>query len=136
MKTFTLSLQSTTQFETVEKVSDFVGEDLSGSFGIRAGHERMLTSLVFGLARFRVGNGPWEFLALPGAMLYFVDNTLKLTTRHYLRDADYARISAALEAELLDEEEHLHDMKQSLHRMEEEMLKRLSHLGRHGEAGR
>ena len=42
------------------------------------------------------------------------------------------RISQALQQTILAEEEKLHTMKESLHRMEEEVLKRLWELGRKG----
>ena len=53
MNTFSLHLQSATQYEHIEGVSSFVGEDESGSFGIRAHHERMTTALSYGLARYQ-----------------------------------------------------------------------------------
>jgi F-type H+-transporting ATPase subunit epsilon len=113
-------------------VTSFVGEDASGSFGILAGPARMVTSLIIGLARFRTGEDAWRYLALPGAVLYFHDNVLTLSTRHYLLDADYMRISQALQQQLLAEEETLHTMKQSLRHMEEEVLKRLWEMGHKG----
>lgn len=133
MNTFVLHLQDATRYERIEGVSSFVGEDASGSFGILAQHGRFMTSLVFGLARFRVGKDAWQFLAVPGAVLYFVENELYLCTRRYLRDENYERISAALEAQLLAEEEQLHGIKESLRRMEEEMLRRLWEMRRMGE---
>lgn len=111
-------------------MTSFVGEDASGSFGILAGHARMLTVLITGLARFRVGPDSWQYLAVPGALLYFRDNVLTLSTRRYLLDADYTRISQALQQQLLAEEEQLHSMTTSLHRMEEAMLKCLWDMGR------
>ena len=134
MNTFPLHLESTTQYERVEQVSSFIGEDDSGSFGVLPGHARTMTLLRFGLARFRVLGGDWEYLALPGALAYFLDGALHLSTRHYLRDRDYDRISTALEQELLVEEDNLQVVKQSLHRLEEEMFKRLWKLKRGGEA--
>ncbi|MEJ2143287.1 MAG: F0F1 ATP synthase subunit epsilon [Gammaproteobacteria bacterium] len=130
MSTFTLSLHDAARSEQIQGVTSFVGEDASGSFGILAGHDRMMTCLIIGLARFRVGEAPWTYLALPGAVLYFHGNVLTLSTRHYLLDDDYTRISKALQQELLAEEENLHTMKQSLHRMEEQLLKRLWEMGR------
>jgi F-type H+-transporting ATPase subunit epsilon len=130
VKSFTLHLQEATRAEKITGVTSFVGEDASGSFGILAGHSRMLTALVTGLARFRVGADAWQYLAMPGAVLYFKDNVLTLSTRRYLLDADYMRISQALQQQLLAEEEQLHAMKTSLHRMEESMLKRLWKMGR------
>ncbi len=134
MKSFTLRLQDATRSEEIAGVTSFVGVDTSGSFGILAGHARMMTSLAIGLARFRVGEGAWQYLALPGAVLYFHDNLLVLSTRHYLLDDDYMHISQALQQQLLAEEEKLYTMKQSLHYMEEALLKRLWQLS-HRRAG-
>jgi len=132
MKSFTLQLQDAAHIEQIEGVTAFVGEDTSGSFGILAGHARMMTSLVFGLARFRIGKAPWQYLALPGALLYFKDNTLSLSTRRYLVDDNYERISAILQEQLVAEEAELSTMKKSLHHMEEEILRRLWDMGRKG----
>jgi F-type H+-transporting ATPase subunit epsilon len=130
MNSFTLRILDATHAQEIPDVISFIGEDATGSFGILAGHARMMTSLVIGLARFRTSTDTWNYLALPGAILDFHDNTLTLATRHYLLDEDYMRISQALQEQLLAEEENLHSMKQSLHHMEEEVLKRLWELGR------
>jgi F-type H+-transporting ATPase subunit epsilon len=132
VSTFTLALHDATRTEEIRDVTSFVGEDASGSFGILAGHARMVTSLLIGLARFRSADGPWRYLALPGAVLYFHDNVLTLCTRRYLLDDDYLRISQALQQQLLAEEEKLHTMKESLQRMEEAVLKRLWEADRKG----
>ena len=86
MNTFTLLLQDETHAEMIEGVSSFVGEDISGSFGILAGHMRMMTTLVMGLARYRKGSEPWQYLAQPGAVLYFRNNLLTISTRHFFHD--------------------------------------------------
>lgn len=131
MTGFILHLQAATQYERLEGVISLVAEDASGSFGILPGHERLVTTLVPGLTRFRTGGvAPWQYLALPGAVLYFVNNELFINTRRYLRGADYAGISAVLESQLLAEEQELAQLKQSLHHMEEAMFKRLWQMGR------
>jgi len=130
MNTFTLRLQDGTRSQQIEDVVSFVGEDQSGSFGILAGHSRFIACLVIGLARFRVEGADWTYLALPGAVLYFRDNMLTLSTRHYLMDDDYTRVSDALQEQLLAEEEKLHAVKESIQHMEEAILKRLWELGR------
>jgi F-type H+-transporting ATPase subunit epsilon len=129
MKTFALVLQDGTRSERIEDVTAFIGEDDSGSFGILAHHARFMTTLVMGLARYCVG-GHWRYLAMPGAVLYFLDNTLILNTRRYLQDDDYNRISAALQEQLLAEEDLLQATKVSLRRMEEEVLRRMWELAR------
>ncbi len=132
MSTFTLLLQDATRSERIRDVDAFVGEDASGSFGILAGHARMMTSTVIGLARFRSAGQDWQYLAMPGAVLYFCDNTLTLSTRRYLRDADYSRISVELRSQLLAEEEKLRATRDSLRHMEETLLKHLWDMGRKG----
>ena len=125
MKAFTLYLQDPLHTERIEDVTSFVGEDASGSFGILAGHTRFMTSLVFGLARFRLGKENWQYLALPGAILYFLDNKMFLSTRHYVRGDNYEYVSSLLRKQLAAEEEELRSIKESLHRMEQELFKRM-----------
>lgn len=134
MRTFTMHLQSATQYERIENVASFVGEDESGSFGIRARHERMMTVLTYGLARYRPQGDGWSYLAFPRGILYFADNTLYISTRRFLHDADYQRISADLMEQLLKEEEELRTIRESLHRLEQEMFRRLWQMGRRGAA--
>lgn len=129
MRTFALEVQDATHAELVTGVTSFVGQDSTGSFGIKAGHARMMASLSFGLARFRTQTSDWQYLALPGALLYFHDNTLTLSTRHYVIDDDYMRITAVLREQLVAEEGELASLKESLHRMEEEALRRMWRLG-------
>lgn len=132
MSSFILSLQDASHAEEFKGITSFVGEDASGSFGILPGHERMMTSLVMGLARFRGQDQNWQYIATPGALLYFQANQLTLLSRHFLIDEDYMRISSALEQQLLQEESRLQEQKQSLRQMEEEVLKRLWEVERHG----
>jgi F-type H+-transporting ATPase subunit epsilon len=134
MRTFTLYLQDATHHERVDGVESFVGRDPSGAFGLLAGHERFMTALVFGLARFRCADTDWEYLAVPGALVYFLDDTLVLSTRRYLRDPSYQRISGLLLEQLAAEEQDLAAVQESLHRLEREMLRRLWALGRGSEA--
>lgn len=129
MKHFTLELHDSQRSERIERVTAFVGEDASGSFGLLAGHARFLTVLVFGLARFRTGGDAWRYLALPGAVLYFEGNTLYLSTRRYLVGDDYAVISNQLEARLLAEEQQLRTTKEALRQMEEALLHDLWRMG-------
>jgi F-type H+-transporting ATPase subunit epsilon len=132
LKPFTLLLQDSGHSERIAGVTSFVGEDASGSFGILAGHARMMTALAFGLARFRIGKSRWRYLALPGGLLYFRDDQLAITTRHYLMDDDYDPISGTLQTQLVAEEEQLEAMKRSLRHMEQELLRHLWEMGREG----
>lgn len=129
MNTFTLVLHDSAQRLAFTDVYSFVGEDASGSFGLRAGHARFMTILSFGLARFRSPNGEWQFVAMPGATLYFHANRLWIGTRRFVLDHDYVRISRLLREQLLAEEQALQKTRSSLRQMEEELLRKLWQLG-------
>ena len=129
MSTITLHLESATQYERICNVVSFVGEDDSGSFGILPDHVRFMTVLGFGLARFRIAAEDWQYLAAPGAVLYHHDNELHFSTRRYFRGSDLEHIRNVLREQLPLEEESLRTVKETLRRLEEEMLKRLLDLG-------
>jgi F-type H+-transporting ATPase subunit epsilon len=130
MKTFRLHLQSMTRSETIPEVVRFTGRDAAGSFGILADAYRRLTVLVFGLAHFQDAAGRTEYLALPGGVLYFVENDLRIATTSYVRGASLDEVSAALDHEVRQEEDQLREIKQSLRRLDEEILKRMYELKR------
>jgi len=130
MSRLRLHLESSTQYERIDDVESFVGEDASGSFGILPGHAPLLTVLEFGLARFRTSGGPWQYVAAPGAVLLHQGGDLHFSARHYLRGGDYDRISAGLREQLLREERSLREVRRSLQQLEGGMLKRLLQLGR------
>lgn len=134
MKLFSLYLQDAEKNQHIDGLSAFIGEDESGSFGILAGHTRMMSSLVFGLARFRVREQNWQYLALPGALLYCVNNELSISTERYMISDDYEQLSAVLRQQLASELSQQDVAKKSLRQMEEELFKRLWESGREGQA--
>ncbi len=130
MNSFVLNLFDATHEQRITGVTSFVGEDSTGSFGIQSNHARFMTTLIFGLARFSLGTEHWHYLALPGAAVYFNNNELTISTRHFLIDTDLERISVLLEQQLITEEENLRATRESLYRMEQAMLKRMLMLKR------
>ena len=130
MKTFTLHLRDASQYERIDGVESFVGRDESGGFGILAGHARFMTALTFGLARYRTAGADWQFVALPGGLLNFVDNELTILARRYLRGAEFEQMAEALERQLLVEEEGLRSLKESLRRIEEALFRHLWRMKR------
>jgi F-type H+-transporting ATPase subunit epsilon len=125
MSVFVVNLFDVSQEQRIAGVTSFVGEDATGCFGIQAHHARFMTTLVFGLARFRVATEDWQYLALPGAVVYFNNNELTISTRHFLIDTDLERIGTLLEQQLVAEEEDLRATKDSLQKMEQAVLKRM-----------
>ena len=130
MSSFALILQSAASCERIEAVTSFVGADASGSFGIQPGRARFMTVLEYGLARFCVGEGPWQYLACPGAVLRFADAQLVISTRRYLYDPDHARVATLLGGKLAEEELALRAVKDNLQQLEQELLQRLRQLER------
>jgi len=130
MMPFTLHLQAATKYEKVNNVTSFVGKDLAGQFGIMANHERLVTTLDFGLIKYKTNNGLWIYIALPGGVLHFINNELFISTRQYFIDENYERISDVLENDIRSEESKVKNIRQSLHKMEQEMFKRLWEVGR------
>lgn len=132
MTPFTLHLQSATQYARFDDVESFVARDASGAFGLLARHERMMTVLGYGLARFRTTGSDWHYLALPGGLLYLVDGELYLSTRRYVLGDDFRTVAAAIDSTLMAEESALRSLKESVVRLEREMVRRLWRLGGSG----
>jgi len=130
MKPFRLVILDAGGTREFPDVASFVGEDASGSFGILAGHDRMTTALIVGLARLRTGAGKVLYLALPGGILHFDADVLTVSSRLCLVDDDYTRITQALQDKVVAEETALQSMKESLRHMEEAIFLRLWELGR------
>lgn len=129
-RTFILHLQSADRYENISGVLSFIGQDVSGSFGILAGRSDFMTVLDYGLARFFVPEDGWQYVASPGAVLSFSDDQLYFNTRRYLRDSNYDRVSSLLSGQLADEERSLKAVKDHLQRLEQELFRRLHELDR------
>jgi F-type H+-transporting ATPase subunit epsilon len=123
---------SMTRSELISDVVRFTGHDAAGSFGILANAFRRVTVLVFGLAHFQDAAGKLEYLALPGGVLYFMGNELRIATTNFVRSASLDEISVALDRQLRQEEAELRNIKQSLHRLDEEIIRRMFELKRKG----
>jgi F-type H+-transporting ATPase subunit epsilon len=129
VKTFSLSLFDTAHTQTIADVVSFSGEDSSGSFGILAERERLITCLTFGMSKIHTLSGHVLFIAMPGGVLYFTKNNMTISTRHFVVSDDFEQIQKILQQEILNEEVQLQKLKQSFHSMETELMKRLLQTG-------
>lgn len=127
---FSLILRDSVHEERFDHVQSFLGEDESGSFGIFAGHARFMTVLAFGLAQFKMDDGQQHFVALAGGLLFMRGDLLTLGTRRFVTDVNFERISEKLRSEIAREERELRATRESLHTLEDSVLKRLYDLGR------
>lgn len=128
MKTFPMHLISATRSESIPDVVQFTGQDASGSFGIMANAFRRITTLAYGLAHFRRLSGEVEYLAMPGGLLYFLDNQLRIATTQYVRAAGLSEVTEALDRELRREGEAMRDIRQSMRNLDEQVMKKLFEL--------
>lgn len=128
MAVFTLNILASTQAQRFENVQSFVGEDASGYFGMQAGHIEFMTMLVFGMARFRLENEQWQYLALPSGLASFQANELTISTRYFLIDTDFDKISKLLEQRALKEQETMRSTRESLQCMELMVFKKIREL--------
>lgn len=129
LNTFQLEMHDTAHTQSMNDVVSFTGEDLSGSFGILARREKFITCLRFGMARLTTASGKTFYIAMPGGVLYFDNNLLSISTRHFVMSDNFEQIHNILQQELLDEEIQLQSLKKSFHTMENELLKRLVKTG-------
>ena len=129
MKTFLLTIYDTAHTQTIGELVSFVGEDLSGSFGILAGRERFITCLSFGMTRLRTLSGKTLYLALPGGVLRFLNDNLTISTRHFVISDNFEHVQKTLQQDILEEEIQLQTLKKSFHTMENELMKRLLKTG-------
>jgi F-type H+-transporting ATPase subunit epsilon len=128
MAVFTLNLIASNEEQHFDNVLSFIGEDASGYFGLQANHIDFMTVLIFGLARFRCDENQWHYLALPGALASFQANQLTISTRYFLIDTDFNRISDLLEQQALKEQENMRSTRESLQRMELTVFKKIRDL--------
>lgn len=135
MKGFTLTLLDSHGTEVFANVSQFVGVDTQGSFGILAGHVHTVTLLRYGLARFCDLSGVWRYLALPGGVLRFVDNKLTVTTVRYFLGDDRELICDQLAEEMARTDSEVHKARATLSEIEHSLVRRLAELSKRGIGG-
>ncbi|HTX55701.1 MAG TPA: hypothetical protein VMD47_01220 [Candidatus Acidoferrales bacterium] len=124
MRIFAIELSSEDVYEHIDGVTSFVASDASGSFGILADREPLVTTLAWGLCWMRTGDGE-HYLALPGGVLYFAENVLRICTRRYVRADDPSHIVERLNDDMRAEHAVTRDMHQLLHKLDRELLTRL-----------
>ena len=125
MNSFALLLLDSHGRHEFTAVTQFIGADASGSFGVLAGHARLLAVLSYGLARFRDVAGVWHYLALPGGVLRFCDNRLTVTTVRYFLGDESEAICQQLADEMAQIDSEIHAAQATLSEIEHSLLRRL-----------
>lgn len=128
MNHFALHLHDSHGGDRFDEVVQFIAADGSGSFGILAGHARMLAVLRYGLARFVDSSGRWHYVSLPGGVMSFADNRLTLATVRYFLGAERASICRQLEDEMARLDSDVHTSRTTLTEIEHALLRRLGEM--------
>ena len=115
--------------DSFDAVVSFTASDASGTFGLLAGHERLVAVMRYGLAHFVAADGRTHYVALPGGVLRFADNALTVTAVHYFLGAERDTLVAQLAAELAREDSDLRAAHATLAEIEHILMRRLSELG-------
>lgn len=125
MKTFAVHLHDSQGARHFPDVVQFIAADGSGSFGLLAGHAHLVAVLRFGLARFLDSAGQWRYLALPGGVLTFSDNHLKLAAVRCLLGTERGMICRQLEEEMARSDSELNAARTTMDEIENTLVRRL-----------
>lgn len=136
MRTFVLHLLDSHGSHQFGNVKQFIGADSSGSFGLLAGHLKMVAVLRYGLARFVDDSGKWWYLSLPGGVLNFSNNTLNVVTVRYFLGEDRTSICQRLADDMAATDSDIHRSHATLVEIEHALIRRLGELGGQEHGGR
>ncbi|MGZ4959382.1 MAG: F0F1 ATP synthase subunit epsilon [Methylomonas sp.] len=128
MKSFVVTLLDTRGSERFDHVTQFIGADADGSFGILAGHIHTVALLRYGLARFIDQDGVWHYLTLPGGVLRFIDNQLTVTTVRYFLGKDPNEICQRLVDEMAQTDSEVYTVRKMLSEIERMLVRRMAEL--------
>ncbi|MBE2259826.1 MAG: F0F1 ATP synthase subunit epsilon [Candidatus Accumulibacter sp.] len=128
MNGFALHLHDSHGSDHFDDVVQFIAADGSGSFGVLAGHARMVAVLRYGLARFVDGHGHWRYLALPGGVLNCTGGRVSLATVRYFLGDERATICRQLADEMARTDSDVHTSRTTLTEIEHALLRRLGDL--------
>ncbi len=129
MNAFALNLMDSHSVQRFDNVKQFIGADSSGSFGLLAGHAKMVAVLRYGLARFVDMSGKWHYLALPGGVVSFANNELTLVTVRYFLGEERTSICKLLADEMAATDSDIHQSRVTLVEIEHALIRRLGELG-------
>lgn len=135
MNSFSLTLLDNHGNQQFDNVVQFIGADVTGNFGILAGHRHYVTVLRYGLARFCDQDSMWRYLALPGGVLRFLDNHLTISTVRYFLGDNRALICDQLAEEMTRTDSEVHSARATLTEIERSLVRRLAELSHYRSGG-
>ena len=126
-----MMIQGYRDYRHFDSLTSFIAYDKTGSFGIKANHLKFMTVLLDGLASFKVeNNAQYQYLALPGGILYFSQNQLKIYTSRFFCGENEQHLQYLLETQLASEISKLEHLKSNLSQLDDEVINRIWQLGK------
>lgn len=130
MNTFAMTLYSAAQQTDYAQVIQFVGQDASGSFGVLAGAEDLLTMLPFGMVRFQTADLLWHYLAVPEAVLHFTANRMHVTASSFIVGDDRNRMTQLLDSTRHEQTQRVHSTRLSVQQLDQALMRKFLQTGR------
>jgi F-type H+-transporting ATPase subunit epsilon len=132
MSSFRVTLLDSYGSDRFDRVTQFIGADASGAFGILGGHEPMVAALRYGLARFQDDAGTWRYVAMPGGILRFRKNELSIAAVRYFLGDEPGALVERLAAEMAQDDSELSTARQTLAKIDRSLVQRLADADRRG----
>ncbi len=133
MRTFTCLLHDFSRQWQTDQALSFVASDSSGSFGLQARHETCLTCLRPGLARLRLQDEGWLYIAQPGAVVVFRENVLRISTSQFILSRERDLLIARMEQAWQAADQGLRTTRTSYLQMEQALTRKLWEMNRQGD---
>lgn len=133
MRTFRCILLDFSQQWQTEGAVSFIARDSSGSFGLQARHETCVTCLRPGLARLRILNEGWLYIAQPGTVVVFRENVLRLSTSQFILSREQDQLIARMEQAWQAADQGLRTTRTSYLQVEQALTRKLWEMNRQGD---
>lgn len=113
------------------QVKKIVAEGLNGSFGMLPRHVNFVTALTSGILSFEEVNGQEQHMAVMGGVLVKKGDTVFVSTRRAVKDADLASLKETVENDFFQQRQREKTMRTSASRIEAGFIRRFMEFQDH-----
>ncbi|MFO7911669.1 MAG: F0F1 ATP synthase subunit epsilon [Desulfotignum sp.] len=114
------------------RVQKITGEGMDGFFGLLPRHVDFVTALASGILSFEDENGDEQHMAVMEGVLVKKGDTVFVSTRRAVKDADLASLKNTVETDFLKEKQKEKNMRTSASRIEAGFIRRFLEFQDHG----
>lgn len=106
------------------RVQKIIAEGANGFFGLLPGHVDFVTALASGILSFQDENGQEQHMAVMEGVLVKKGDTVYVSTRRAVKDADLASLKNTVENDFLKQRQREKNMRTSASRIEAGFIRR------------